>query len=214
MEFPHGMRMIERNQFDTIYHEHFSYFSLHAVDRIFSFHKLTIFDVEELSTHGGSLRIYAKHDRDATNPPSARVAALLDAEAEQGVMDLSYYEGFQKQVDQIKTAFVSFMVDQKKDQKTVVGYGAAAKGNTLLNYCGIKKDLLAYVVDKSPHKQGAYLPGSHIPIVSEEEIVRTKPDYILILPWNLKEEITHQLRYIREWGGRFVTAIPDLEIQC
>ncbi len=212
MEFPHLMRLVEGNQFDTIYHEHFSYFSLHTVNRIFSSHDLVIFDVEELPTHGGSLRIYARHVEDNSKPVEQRVAALLEKEKTRGMLAIDYYLGFQHKADKVKYAFLSFLVEQKKRGKKVVAYGAAAKGNTLLNYCGVKKDLIEFVVDASPYKQGKYLPGSHIPVVAEKEIKRTKPDYVLILPWNIKDEIMEQLGYIHEWDGRFVVPIPEIEI--
>ena len=212
MEFPHLMRLVEQNQFDTIYHEHFSYFSFFTVQRIFSAHGLTLFDVDLIPTHGGSLRIYAKHaDCDAW-PVSGRVQELLTKEENNGLRELEYYKGFQAKVDQIKNDLIGFLIEQKRQDKTVVGYGAAAKGNTFLNYAGIKKDLLPFVVDASSHKQGKYLPGVHIPVVSEEKIKQLMPHYILILPWNLKSEILQQLNYIRKWNGRFVVAVPQLEI--
>ena len=212
MEFHHLMRLIEQNQFDTIYHEHFSYYSFCTARRIFEKHGLELFDVEQLPTHGGSLRIYAKHKEDASKITSSNVAALLREEEARGMLTFSYYKGFQEKVDKVKYDFVSFLLNQKKHRKKVAAYGAAAKGNTLLNYCGVKKDLIKFVVDASPHKQGKFLPGSHIPVVAEEEIKKTKPDYILILPWNIKDEITGQLSYIREWEGRFVVSIPEIRI--
>ena len=212
MEFPHVMRLIEENQFDTIYHEHFSYLSFHTVRRIFAEHGLVLFDVEELPTHGGSLRIYARHDEDDSKPVTPNVASLLEKEAAREMLKLDYYLGFQQKADKVKYALLSFLMEQKKAGKKVAAYGAAAKGNTLLNYCGIKKDLIKFVVDASPHKQGKFLPGSHIPVVKEDEIARLKPDYILILPWNIKNEIMEQLSYMRKWGGKFVVAVPDLNI--
>jgi 2-polyprenyl-3-methyl-5-hydroxy-6-metoxy-1,4-benzoquinol methylase len=211
MEFPHFMRLVEFNQFDTIYHEHFSYLSLIAVERIFLGHGLEIFDVEELVTHGGSLRIYAKHREDESRVVTTRLKELEKEEISRGIQKLSYYESFQKAADQVKFGVLSFLVEQKKNGKKVVAYGAAAKGNTLLNYCGVKKDLIPFVVDASPHKQGKYLPGSHIPVVSESEIHEIKPDYIIILPWNIKDEVVSQLAYVRDWGGKFVVAIPKVE---
>jgi len=212
MEFPHLMRLIEENQFDTIYHEHFSYLSFHTVRRIFAEHGLVLFDVEELATHGGSLRIYARHDNDDSKPVTSNVAELLEKEAAKGMLTLDYYLGFQQKADKVKYVLLSFLLEQKKARKKVIAYGAAAKGNTLLNYCGIKKDLIKFVVDASPHKQGKFLPGSHIPVVAEEMIKLNEPHYILILPWNLKNEITNQLNYINEWGAKFVLPIPRLEI--
>jgi|TARA_Y100000031_G_scaffold39195_1_gene44060 hypothetical protein len=212
LEFPHLMQIIEQNQFDTIYHEHFSYFSFYTTGLIFEKHGLELFDVERISTHGGSLRIYGKHKEDTSKNISPNVAELLKEEEAKGMQALSYYEGFQGKVDRVKVDLVSFLLEQKKKNAKVAAYGAAAKGNTLLNYCGIKSDLVEYVVDASPHKQGKYLPGSHIPIVNEDMIKKNKPDYILILAWNLKDEITHQLRYVKEWNSKFVLAIPKLEI--
>lgn len=211
MEFPHLMRLVEENQFDTIYHEHFSYLSFHTVRQVFAKHGLVLFDVEELPTHGGSLRIYARHDKDESKPVTPNVAELLEKEAERGMLELNYYLDFQKKADDVKYSLLSFLLEQKQNGTKVVGYGAAAKGNTLLNYCGIKKDLIRFVVDASPHKQGMFLPGSHIPVVKEDEIKKTKPDYVLILPWNIKDEIMDQLSYIRKWGGRFVVAVPNLK---
>ncbi len=214
MEFPHLMRLVEQNQFDTIYHEHFSYLSFLAVQRIFVAHDLDIFDVEELPTHGGSLRIYAKHREDSAKAISSNVNALQKREFVAGVNDLSYYPGFQSKAGNVKYSLLSFLLEQKQSGTKVVGYGAAAKGNTLLNYCGVKKDLIEFVVDVSPHKQGKYLPGSHIPVVKEEEITRLKPGYVLVLPWNIRDEIMGQLSYIRKWGGKFVTAVPELKIHA
>ncbi len=212
MEFPHLMQLIENNQFDTIYHEHFSYFSLLTVKQIFEKHNLILFDVEEIPTHGGSLRIFAKHKEDESKQVSERVPQLLDKEITKGMNTLVYYQNFQDKADTIKYEFVSFLISQKKAGKKVAAYGAAAKGNTLLNYCGIRKDLINFVVDKSPHKQGKYLPASHIPVVEEERLKEEKPDYVIIFPWNIKDEIIEQLAYIREWGGKFVVVIPELII--
>ena len=211
MEFPHLMRLIQENQFDTIYHEHFSYLSLHTVRRIFAEHGLVLFEVEELATHGGSLRIYARHDNDDSKPVTLNVAALLENEAARRMLTLDYYLDFQQKADKVKYSLISFLLEQKKGGKRVAAYGAAAKGNTLLNYCGVKKDLIEFVVDASPYKQGKFLPGSHIPVVKEEEITALKPGYILILPWNIKDEIMGQLSYIRKWGGKFVVAVPYLK---
>lgn len=211
MEFPHLIRLIEENQFDTIYHEHFSYLSFHTVRQIFAKHGIVFFDVEELKTHGGSLRIYARHDDDDSKSVTPKVAALVEKETARGILKLDYYLGFQQKADKVKYALLSFLMEQKKAGKKVAAYGAAAKGNTLLNYCGVKKDLIEFVVDASPHKQGKFLPGSHISVVKEDEISKLKPDYILILPWNIKDEIMEQLRYIRKWDGKFVTAVPNLK---
>lgn len=212
MEFPHVLQLIENNQFDTIYHEHFSYLSLHTTRSIFAGQSLEIFDVEELPTHGGSLRIFAKHAEDGSKEVSARVEELLNKEREHGLLDLNYYLDFQKKADKVRDDLLLFLTAQKETRKKVAAYGAAAKGNTLLNYCGVKNDLIDFVVDASPHKQGRYLPGSRIPIVDESFIRREKPAYVLILPWNIKDEIMEQLSYIDEWGGLFVTAIPSLVV--
>lgn len=212
MEFPHLMQLVENNQFDTIYHEHFSYFSFLTVKQIFEKHGLTLFDVEEIPTHGGSLRIYAKHTENKHLPIGKNVNELLNKEISRGMNTLDYYQGFQEKVDKIKYDFLTFLLTQKKLGKKVVGYGAAAKGNTLLNYCGIKKDLIKFVVDKSPHKQGKFLPGSHIPVVDEEAIKQYTPDFVFIFPWNIQKEIEGQLSYIRDWNGKFVVAIPELKV--
>jgi len=212
MEFPHLMRLIEQNQFDTIYHEHFSYFSFHTVKAVFAAHGLEIFDVEELATHGGSIRIYVKHQEDMTHSASDKIAVLEEKEIRRGMLNLNYYQSFQNQVDRVKNDLLSFLIEQKRQGKIVAAYGAAAKGNTLLNYCGIKKDLISFVADASPYKQGKYLPGSHIPVFSQDKIKEAKPDVILILPWNIRYEIMEQLAYVREWGGRFVVPIPILEV--
>jgi len=212
MEFPHLMQLIEQTQFDTIYHEHFSYFSFHTVKTIFSKQGLEIFDVETLSTHGGSLRIYAKHIDSLCQSISKRVDTLLKKETNQAMLNLKYYKNFQIKVDILKYSSILFLIEQKRKRKTVIAYGAAAKGNTFLNYCGIKKDLIPFVVDASPHKVGKYLPGNHIPVVNEGNIKKVKPSYVIILPWNLKDEIIDQLHYIKSWGGRFVVAIPELQI--
>jgi 2-polyprenyl-3-methyl-5-hydroxy-6-metoxy-1,4-benzoquinol methylase len=212
MEFPHLIQMINQNQFDTIYHEHFSYLSLFTVQKIFFRQGLEIYDVDEISTHGGSIRIYAKHLDDTSKQVSTNVSDLISKEKLLGVHTLTYYKGFNTNVDQIKIDFLSFLIAQKKNGKKVVGYGAAAKGNTLLNYCGVKKDLISFVVDANPNKQGKYLPGSHIPVVSEELLKQFHPDFVVIFPWNLSAEIMDQLSYIREWGGRFLIPIPNVHI--
>lgn len=212
MEFPHVMQLVENNQFDTIYHEHFSYLSLHTTRRIFAARGLEIFDVEELQTHGGSLRIFAKHAGDESKEISGRVEKLLKREVDHGLLDLNYYLDFQGKADKVRDDLLIFLAAQKDMGKKVAAYGAAAKGNTLLNYCGVTPDLIEFVVDASQHKQGRYLPGSHIPIVDESFIRRERPEYIIILPWNIKEEILEQLNYIKEWGGRFVTAVPELKV--
>jgi len=208
MEFPHLMRLVDQNQFDTIYHEHYSYLSFMTVRSIFNHHGLELFDVEELSTHGGSLRIFAKHAADITRTISEKVNILLEKEMSRGLNVIAYYRDFQEKADQIKYDLLQFLIEQKENGRKVAAYGAAAKGNTLLNYCGVRKDLIDFVVDASPYKQGKYLPGSHIPVVNEEAIKKHKPDYVLILPWNIKEEIMAQLDYIRAWEGKFVVPIP------
>lgn len=212
MEFPHLLRLIGENQFDTIYHEHFSYFSFIAVNRIFKEHGLKIFDVEEIPTHGGSLRIYAKHTEDSTKLVKSSVSDLLRKEKDFGLNDNKIYKRFAEKVMQTKRNILEFLIDLKNKEKTIVGYGAPAKGNTLLNYCGIGTDFIDYTVDKSPHKQGEYLPGTHIPIFSPDKMKETKPDYVIILPWNLKEEIMEQMSYIKEWNGKFVVLIPKVEV--
>lgn len=212
MEFPHLMQLVENNQFDTIYHEHFSYLSLYTVRQIFTSQGLEIFDVDELPTHGGSLRIYGKHTEDQSKPIADAVDALLKKEQEKGINGMQYYNNFQEKALQVKLELMEFLVEQKKAGKTVAAYGAAAKGNTLLNYCGVKSDLIDYVVDANPHKQNKWLPASHIPVVNETHLKADKPDYVIILPWNLKDEITSQLSYIQEWGGKFVISIPHLQI--
>lgn len=213
LEFPHLMRLIEQNQFDTIYHEHYSYFSLLAVEQVFRRHGLSVFDVDELPTHGGSLRIYVCHRQDASKPKHCHVNNLLEREKQAGLADLNYYVSFGERVKQTKRKLLSFLIAAKDEGKSIVGYGAAAKGNTLLNYCGIREDFLDYVVDRSPHKQGHFLPGTRIPICHPDQIRETRPDYVLILPWNLKEEIIEQMRYVRQWGGQFVLPIPELQIR-
>lgn len=211
-EFPHLMKLVGGVQFDTIYHEHFSYLSLTAVTHIFAKNGLSVFDVEELPTHGGSLRVYAQRTDTGSQPESRRVAELLAREAAAGMTTPAYYTGFQKKADDVKNNLLAFLIEAKQNGKKVAGYGAAAKGNTILNYAGVKPDLLPYVVDKNPAKQGKFLPGSRIPIVSQEHLYGHRPDIVLILPWNIKDEIMTQLVYIRNWGGRFATAVPLLEI--
>ena len=211
-EFPHLLQLIDKNQFDTIYHEHFSYLSLITVKQIFESHRLAIFDVEEVSTHGGSLRIFAKHNADIQKQISPNVKNMLEKESTFGLSNLTLYTNYQEKAEKVKNDFTDFLIKAKKSGKKVAAYGAAAKGNTLLNFAGTKKDLLQFVVDASPHKQNKFLPGVHIPVYSEQKIIDEKPDYIVILPWNLKEEISKQLFYIREWGGKFVVAVPELEI--
>lgn len=212
MEFPHLMQLVENNQFDTIYHEHFSYLSLNTVKQIFESQGLELFDVDEISTHGGSLRIYAKHIEDRSKPISGKVAALLKKELDKGMNTLSWYDNFQQKATKIKLNLLDFLIQQKRNGNKVAAYGAAAKGNTLLNFCGIKSDLISFAVDANPHKQGKYLPASHIPVLDEDHLKKEQPGYVIILPWNLKEEITKQLSYINKWEGKFVVAIPGLDI--
>lgn len=211
-EFPHLARLIEENQFDTIYHEHYSYLSLTAVEHIFAENGLDVFDVEELSTHGGSLRVYAQRADSSHRPRSVAVDALLDRETQTGMRYPTYYGGFQERANQVKNDFLHFLLEAKRQGKRVVGYGAAAKGNTLMNYAGVRPDLLGFVVDRNPAKQGKFMPGSRIPIVEEARLMADKPNYVVILPWNLKNEVMEQLAYIRAWGGKFVTAVPELSI--
>ncbi|MEZ5105559.1 MAG: class I SAM-dependent methyltransferase [Draconibacterium sp.] len=212
MEFPHLLQLIENNQFDTIYHEHFSYLSFVAVNRIFAHHGITLFDVEELPSHGGSLRIYGKHTDDNSKAITDNVTGLLAREIEMGFESLEYYAAFEEKVKETKRKILDFLIEAKRQGKMVAGYGAPGKGNTLLNYCGIRTDFLDYTVDMSPHKQGNFLPGTHIPIYHPEKIKETKPDFLFILPWNLKKEIMNQHNYIRDWGGKFVVPIPELTI--
>jgi 2-polyprenyl-3-methyl-5-hydroxy-6-metoxy-1,4-benzoquinol methylase len=212
MEFPHLMRLIERNQFDTIYHEHFSYLSLTVVEQIFAAQGLLLFDVEELSTHGGSLRIYASHAEDATKAVSANATMLKGREEEWGVRELKPYREFARKVEATKRGILRFLIEAHERNKSIAGYGAPGKGNTLLNYCGIRADFLEYTVDRNPYKQGKYTPGTRIPIFSPERITETKPDFLFILPWNLKDEIMVQNSFIREWGGKFVIPIPEVTV--
>lgn len=212
LEFPHLMRLVEENQFDTIYHEHFSYFSLNSVHKILAAHGLELFDVEELPTHGGSLRIYACHVGDKSQRTTDRCRDLIRREEAAGVLGLDYYTSFGEQVEKTKLRLLEFLIEAKRAGKTVVGYGAPGKGNTLLNYCGIRTDFLDYTVDRNPHKQGKFLPGSHIPIHRPDRIRETRPDVILILPWNLRDEIAAQLQYVKSWGGRLAVPIPRAQI--
>lgn len=211
LEFPHLMKLIEENQFDTIYHEHFSYLSLYAVESMMRRHGMEVFDVDELPTHGGSLRVYIKHEEDSSKALSPALLKVREKEKSNGLEELQTYTSFQGKIDRVKRDLLKFLIEAKDTGKTVAGYGAPAKGNTLLNYCGVKKDLLAYTVDRSPYKQNRFLPGTHIPIFSPETIELTKPDYVLILPWNLKHEIADQMAVVRNWGGKFVLPIPRLE---
>jgi len=211
-EFPHLLRLLAENQFDTIYHEHFSYLSLTAVAKIFSGNGLAVFDVEEIPTHGGSLRVFAQRAASGRHPVSDRVAAMLAREAEAGLSTAKGYEGFQLRAEKVKDDFVSFLIDARRQGKRVAAYGAAAKGNTLLNFAGVRRDLISYVVDRNPAKQRKFLPGSRIPIVSEDVLYRDQPDYVVILPWNLKSEVMQQLKDAGVSAARFVTAIPVLEI--
>ena len=212
MEFPHLMRLMEENQFDTIYHEHFSYFSFLTVIQIFATHGLTIFDVDEIPTHGGSLRIYARHHEDKSKPITDKVNTLIDKEIRTGLNKITHYLSYNKKIQNLKRDILQFLIKAKEDNKTIVGYGAPAKGNTLLNYCGIRNDFIDYTVDRSPYKQGLFLPGTHIPIYNPDMILETRPDYLVILPWNLKDEIMHQMAHIRNWGGQFVVLIPNVKV--
>ena len=211
-EFPHLLKLIAQNQFDTIYHEHFSYLSFTTVQSIFSTNGLSIFDVEELGTHGGSLRVFAQRTDTGRYPRKASVEELLHDEAQAGTTTSAYYAGFQGKTNKVKDDFLSFLLDAKRQGKTVAAYGAAAKGNTLINYAGIRPDLISFVVDRNPAKQGKFMPGSRIPIVIEKQLKDAQPDYVIILPWNLKSEVMQQLSYIRKWDGKFVTAVPQLEV--
>ena len=212
MEFPHLYRLMEQNQFDTIYHEHFSYFSFTTVEKVFAAHGIMLFDVEELKTHGGSLRIYGCHTDDDTKTISDRVHILRSREISEGFTDIDTYKNFEENVKETKRRLLAFLIEAKQENKVIVGYGAPGKGNTLLNYCGIRRDFLDYTVDRNPYKQNKYTPGTHIPIYDPEKIKETKPDYILILPWNLSKEIINQMDYIREWGGKFIVPIPKVHV--
>ena len=211
-EFPHLLRMVEGCQFDTAYHEHYSYLSLSAVQRIFAANGLAMFDVQELPTHGGSLRVLAQRQNSGARAIEPAVAAVLDAERKAGVLERHFYDQFQLQPLCIVRELLSFLISQVSGGRRVAAYGAAAKGNTLLNFAGVRPHLLPYVVDKNPAKQGKYLPGSRIPVVDEAHLRAQRPDFVLILPWNLKDEVMEQLAYVRDWGGRFVTAVPHLEL--
>ena len=212
MEFPHLQRLMEGNQFDTIYHEHFSYFSLLTVEKIFTAHGLTLFDVEELPTHGGSLRIFVRHVEDSSRPVTSRVTDLREREKSAGYTKMESYSYFAEQVKETKRKLLEFLIQAKRCGKKIAGYGAPSKGNTLLNYCAIRSDFLDYTVDRNPYKQGRFLPGTHIPIFPPERIRETQPDYLLILPWNLKDEIIKQNAFVREWGGKFVVPIPEVQV--
>jgi 2-polyprenyl-3-methyl-5-hydroxy-6-metoxy-1,4-benzoquinol methylase len=212
MEFPHLMCLIEQNQFDTIYHEHFSYVSLFASEKVFTSHGITLFDVEELSTHGGSLRIFGRHAEDDSKPVSDRYRALMKREIDEGVNRLEYYRQFGQQVTETKYKLLEFLISARRNGKSIAGYGAPGKGNTLLNYCGIRTDFIDFTVDRNPYKQGKFLPGTHIPVFAPEKIDEVRPDYVLILPWNLKDEIIEQMSHIRSWGGKFVTPIPEVRV--
>ena len=212
-EFPHLFKLITESQFDTIYHEHFSYLSLTSVNRIFADNSLSVFDVEEHSTHGGSLRVFAQRSDTGQQARSVRVGEMLQSESLAGMQSASFYTGFQAKTEKVKNNFITFLIDAKRQGKTVAAYGAAAKGNTLINFAGIKADLISFVVDLNPAKQGKYLPGSHIPNVGETMLQLEKPDYVVILPWNLKAEVMKQIDYVRNWGGKFVIAVPHLEMQ-
>lgn len=212
IEFPHLLRLMEENQFDTIYHEHFFYFSLLSAENIFSRHGLTIYDVEELWTHGGSLRIYARHTENEALPVTKRVIDLRAREQHAGLDTIDAYSAYDEQVKETKRKILEFLIKARREGKAVAGYGAPGKGNTLLNYCGIRTDFIDYTVDRNPYKHGRLLPGTHIPIFPPEKIAETRPDYVFILPWNLKDEIMGQLEYIREWGGQFVVPIPQIKI--
>ena len=212
MEFPHLFRLMEQNQFDTIYHEHFSYLSFHAVEKIFATHGITLFDVDELKSHGGSIRIYGRHSENADLEIGENVERIKVVERSAGLLDMETYHQFNNRVVETKRKILSFLIDAKNRGKTIVGYGAPGKGNTLLNYCGIRQDFLDYTVDRSLYKQGLYTPGTRIPIFAPEKINETKPDYLFILPWNLKKEIMAQMSFIKDWGGKFVVPIPEVAV--
>ena len=211
-EFPHLMHLVKQRQFDTIYHEHFSYFSFYTIEKIFSYHGLKIFDVEELKTHGGSLRIYGCHIEDSTKLISKNVDRLRNNEIVEGISKVEYYTNFQEEIFALKREILDFFIKAKEKNKIICGYGAPGKGNTLLNFCGIRTDFLEFTVDRNPYKQGKFLPGTHIPIYSPEKIAERKPDYIFILPWNLKDEIINQLSFTGKWGAKFIIPIPKIEI--
>ena len=211
-EFPHLLRLLRENQFDTVYHEHYSYLSLGAVRRVFESNGLAVFDVEEHPTHGGSLRVFAQRADTGRRATTDAVARVLREEGGDGLDRSSGYEGFQAKVDQVKDDFMAYLIEARRAGRTVAAYGAAAKGNTLMNYAGVRPDLIAFVVDRNPAKQGRFMPGSRIPIVAEDRLREARPDDIVLLPWNLRDELTAQLAYVREWGGRFVTAVPSLKV--
>ncbi|HAL91581.1 MAG TPA: SAM-dependent methyltransferase [Verrucomicrobia bacterium] len=211
-EFPHLLNLIQRNEFDTIYHEHYSYLSLHATRQVFAAHDLTVFDVEELASHGGSLRLFVRHTANEKLSVTPNVARVTAKEEQAGLTRIDGYLGFEPKVQKVKRDLLKFLIAAKEEGKVVAGYGAPAKGNTLLNYCGVRTDLLAFTVDRSPYKHGKYLPGTHIPIYPPEKIMEARPDYVLILPWNLKTEIMEQMKAVREWGCRFVVPIPELKV--
>jgi hypothetical protein len=212
LEFPHVLRLIDENQFDTIYHEHFSYFSAHTIRRLFASHGLELFDVEEIPTHGGSLRVYGQHVDETSRPVASAVGELLAREEAFGLTDVDRYLRFSAQVEETKRGILALLIQLKRDGKRIAGYGAPGKGNTLLNYCGIRSDFLDFTVDRNTYKQGLYLPGTHIPIYAPEEIDRQRPDYVFILPWNFKEEIMGQMARIRDWGAQFIVPIPEARI--
>jgi len=212
IEFPHLMRLMEENQFDTIYHEHFSYFSFITAEKIFAAHGLILFDVEELPTHGGSLRLYGRHTENEALAVTDRARELHDREINAGFTEMEHYSAFGEQVKETKRKLLEFLIEAKRQGKTIAGYGAPGKGNTLLNYCGIRTDFLDYTVDRNPYKHGKFLPGTHIPIYPPEKIQETKPDYVFILPWNFKDEIMTQMAGIKEWGGKFVVPIPEVKV--
>lgn len=212
IEFPHLLATMQGNQFDQVYHEHYCYFSLTAVERIFRHHGVRLFDVEELPTHGGSLRVFGCHAEEHARPATDRLVEFRRREIEAGLKDMKTYEAFTERVRRTKRSALNFLIEAVEDGKAIVGYGAPGKGNTFLNYCGIKTDLIAYTVDRNPYKQGRYLPGSRIPIYHPDKIAETKPDYVVIMPWNLKDEIVKQLQYVGDWGGKLVVLIPDVEI--
>lgn len=211
VEFPHLLQLVQNRQFDTVYHEHFSYLSFHTTASIFAAHGLRVWDVETLPTHGGSIRVWACR-AEARHKPTAHVQAMMEEERRAGMFEMPWYRGFQAVAEEVKRGFLQFLLDQKRNGKRVVGYGAAAKGNTLLNFSGVRSDLLEFVSDASPHKQGRFLPGSRIPVLGEQDLRNAEPDFVLILPWNLREEISVQLAYIRDWGGQFVSAIPGIQV--
>ena len=212
MEFPVLSKLIECNYFDTIYHEHFSYLSFTTVRGIFATHGLTLFDVEDLPTHGGSIRVYGCHAEDAAKPETERVARVLSREKDAGHFDLAYYSRFGERVRESKRAILEFLINAKRAGKSIAAYGAPGKGNTLLNYCGIRTDFIDYAVDRSPHKQGNYLPGSRIPILDPSQVLASKPDYLFVLVWNLKDEVMQQMAHIRAWGGKFVIPLPHVQV--